>query len=133
MVSWAISLVAFLWVGVALLCSLSARVGPAVHGTLSVTGVKSPPNLQEMEAILNAPEVKAENHSQDIPPTVKWLFKERRCNEGKAVQEELHHLQPHSMMGKSRVEGALEVCHPTFYFRQSQTRLLRDFFKMAGS
>lgn len=74
-VSWTTSLVAFLWVGVALLCNLSAHVGLAVCGTLSNTGVKNPPSHQKMETIiLNAPEVKAESHSQDIPSTAKWLF-----------------------------------------------------------
>lgn len=78
MVLWTISLVAFLWVGVALLCLLSAHVGLGVCGTLSITGVKNPPSHQKMETILNAPEVKAESHSQDIPSTEKWLFKESR-------------------------------------------------------
>lgn len=77
MVLWAVSLVAFLWVGVALLCNLSARVAAAC-GTLSIMGVKNPTSHQKMETILNAPEVKAQSHSQDIPSTVKWLFKEFR-------------------------------------------------------
>jgi len=73
-----ISLVAFLWVGVALLCNFSARVGLAVCGTLSITGEKNPPSHKKMETILNAPEVKAERLPQDIPSTVKWLFKKFR-------------------------------------------------------